>query len=332
MNEETIEEKCAVSDEVTAATSAIYQAEMRKLDAVADFEYDCSVHGKSNDKQMMYKLPPTLISRDGLRGYEFLVEFDKYTPCVGIYYGVKGLIYGGGNRIQKKIFDAEWLCVRYEICQILNNVFPNKDFTSRFLPTDNADADTYWPFWIRLNEDEDIIDVAVRSVRIIREVYQRFIDGETFEKRQLNISKAMTLTYFTNCSYYKLMTGLPSDEARCCFTQFIANAEKMGLLIRDGRYEKAWRINGLKDVEVAFLLASLWERMVSQKDSRPRIPWNKFFVVFLDANGEKYNDNLKKQYQNPTAPGTDGAVTASSRMTRQREATDLLDSIMERNI
>ena len=45
MNEETIEEKCAVSDEVTAATSAIYQAEMRKLDAVADFEYDCSVHG-----------------------------------------------------------------------------------------------------------------------------------------------------------------------------------------------------------------------------------------------------------------------------------------------
>ena len=46
-------------------------------------------NGNKAPHHMMYKLG-TLYSKDGCRGYEFLIEYDVYEPVVGIYYGCKG--------------------------------------------------------------------------------------------------------------------------------------------------------------------------------------------------------------------------------------------------
>ena len=45
----------------------------------------------------------------------------------------------------------------------LKNTFPGKFFTHRFKPTNNANNHTYWPFWITLHEDEDIVEGVALS-------------------------------------------------------------------------------------------------------------------------------------------------------------------------
>lgn len=72
---------------------------------------------------MMYKLG-TLYSKDGCRGYEFLIEYDVYEPVVGIYYGCKGLILDGNDEDGEKMFNEEWKDIRYYVTAVLENTFP----------------------------------------------------------------------------------------------------------------------------------------------------------------------------------------------------------------
>ena len=34
----------------------------------------------------------------------------------------------------------------------------------------------YWPFWITLHEDEDIVEVGARAVRLIRSIYEGYLE------------------------------------------------------------------------------------------------------------------------------------------------------------
>ena len=81
-----------------------YIARIEKMDDVEEFVRDDSYHNVKAIHHIMYKLKvgprgeTRLISADGNRGYEFLIEFDKKDPEYGIYYGCRGLILGGDQK------------------------------------------------------------------------------------------------------------------------------------------------------------------------------------------------------------------------------------------
>ena len=62
-------------EELNGIASEFYKKKMRLLDEVEDFKADASFHGNKAPHHMMYKLE-TLYSKDGCRGYEFLIEYD----------------------------------------------------------------------------------------------------------------------------------------------------------------------------------------------------------------------------------------------------------------
>lgn len=80
-----------------------------------------------------------------------------------------------------KMFNEEWKDIRYYVTAVLENTFPGKSFTHRFKPTNNANNHTYWPFWITLHEDEDIVEVGARAVRLIRSIYEGYLENEDVE-------------------------------------------------------------------------------------------------------------------------------------------------------
>lgn len=167
-------------EELNGIASEFYKKKMRLLDEVEDFKADASFHGNKAPHHMMYKLE-TLYSKDGCRGYEFLIEYDVYEPVVGIYYGCKGLILDENDKDGMAMFNEEWEDIRYYVTAVLENTFPGKFFTHRFKPTNNANNHTYWPFWITLHEDEDIVEVGARAVRLIRSVYEGYLENEDVE-------------------------------------------------------------------------------------------------------------------------------------------------------
>lgn len=159
-----------------------YKTEMEKLSDVEDFVNDNSFHNVSAKYHIMYKLKcgdngsTRIISKDGNRAYEFLVEFDTKDPEYGIYYGCRGLILGGNQEEEIIKFQKEWLMIRRELTKILNNTFVNKDFSRRFRMTNNVNNKTFWPFWIALYDDEDVTDVATTALRLMANVYRHAIN------------------------------------------------------------------------------------------------------------------------------------------------------------
>ena len=139
------------------------------------FNRDDTYNGIKADRHIMYKLPP-LHNEDGSIYYEFLIEFDKKDPSLGIYYGCKGLIKKGDNEEKIKEMDEEWEIIKKNVIERLNGLFPEKSFDNRFKDTDNANDNTYWPFWIPLYEDENIKEVAARVTIILRDEYKRFLE------------------------------------------------------------------------------------------------------------------------------------------------------------
>ena len=62
-----------------------------------------------------------------------------------------------------------------ELTEILNNTFPWKNYLKCYKPTDNIWEQRYWLFWVTLNDDEDIIDVAARAVKLMAKTFERCI-------------------------------------------------------------------------------------------------------------------------------------------------------------
>lgn len=299
-------------EKYTAEASAVYINKMHRLDKEVDFRRDDSFHGIEARRHIIYKLG-TLTSADGSLGYEFLIEYKITEPTVGIYYGCRGLIYDGDDEVGINRLDTEWSQLKDEVCRVLNNTFPDKDFQLRFKPTDNANDHTYWPFWITLNEDEDIVGVAGRATKLIRNIYRKELDLRDKDpvRTIADDLKHKTVTAFTWEAYKDSLVTLEriakSDpgnkyELKALFDRFLKGAVKQRILYEDHRYELAWIVGMNEDKHFAFLIAEFFKEALKkgylEDKERNNVYWKCFTNVVLNRMGEHFGNNLAKTYDN----------------------------------
>jgi transcriptional regulator with XRE-family HTH domain len=249
------------------------------------FRRDDRYHNKISGHHIVYKLivnPSALekedqtriLNKEKTRGYEFLIEFDVNKPSYGIYYGCRGLIFG--NQTQEiQNFQNEWeKTIRKKVVEVLNNTFPRKSFDELCLLTDNANNRTYWPFWIRLSEDEDIIKVAGLAVRLIYNVYKMYLEEPgSFDEKHTNKSSVEQkkrilppLTQYTVEAFDALFQEKMSKTKK--IIEIIlerAEAEDVRLILPNKLYEKAWNYNKdffNSDAEFAFFLLQIYSEIV----------------------------------------------------------------------
>lgn len=279
-------------DFYTEKANEFYLDKMEKLKKDEDFIeentfFKDGIREKSTH-HIMYKLP-TIYSTDGCRGYEFLIEYDFKKPSIGIYYGCKAFICEGNLEKQLDIIDNEWIKLEPIICQVLNNVFPDKDFTHRFKRTDNANNGNYWPFWITLYEDENIIEVAARAVKLIKNIYEYYLDpkkqgqivqlhktdkNSCVDKSEDNSSEKEkeTETAFTQQAFdtfkNRILDPYKDEEKDYCwkgFLNFLKGAEKLifkrePVLRIPKFYEKAWVVE-MDNNDFAYLISRVVEKL-----------------------------------------------------------------------
>lgn len=308
--------------ELSAEYREKYVRRMYKLRSLRKlFVEDCSYNGIHSDRHLMFKLicdeegRTELRSKDGNRAYEFLVEFDLEDFAYGIYYGCRGLIKGGDQEEQIARLQAEWdEVLRGEVCTVLNNTFVDKDFSGRFQKTDNANDRTYWPFWIALFEDEDVIEVAARAVQLMFRVYKRYlVDGIVPENKEAAPKVIEVRTRYTQAAFDATMATIDEEgkshrfnavEAKAILQRFLRNAARAGRYDREGlvvdtRYEKCWRFHRIGKVEAAFLLAELSKRMgvlKHQDKDQIKIPWA-YFSDYLLSENDTPLESIRRLYQ-----------------------------------
>lgn len=299
-------------EELTAEFSELYEAKMMELPQKQEgntnqpyLETEGSVPGLHLPNHMMYRIKP-LHSDNGHRLYEFLIEYNRKKPSEGIYYGCRGItIEGFDHDNEIKIFREEWEKMMGIVCTVLNNTFPEKDFSRRFKKPDNANTNTYWLFWISLQEDEDINEVGVVAIKKIRDVFEKYINNEiaqedlskTLPEKQLDIKTA-----FKENNYDDLLKAYENPEL---FKSFIMAAENKGWIKKDSLYEKAWRFIGggidefgkdrNQNIDFYCLMSQLKEKLKAKKKKVERdVPWAEIEGVFLDHNGIAFV-NLRRQ-------------------------------------
>ena len=245
-----------------------YENRIKQLDEDNSFIQDNSYNGVVASHHVMYKYKvgdngeTYIYSNDRCRAYEFLVEFDKDDPGYGIYYGCKGLIIGKDQESEIDVLLKEWNNLKDSICTILNNTFPGKDFFDRWQPTNNANNRTFWPFWIALQEGEDVVKVAGRATKLIGQVYKQFLkNGEIMPVERLKKNGGTLQTYYTNDAYELCLQKVKKvygDVATMVYERFIIRAEEVCVVVRDRWYERCWQFKGLKNNIVAFLFMLLF--------------------------------------------------------------------------
>ena len=253
-------------------------------------------------------------SKNGHRIYQFLIEYDIYNPSQGIYFGCKSLTKKGHhhhNECEKAL--CEWIQIREEMTKRLNNVFVDKDFSYRFRETDNASDNTFWPFWISLNEDESPMDVGVRALRIIARVYSDYANGRitNINSPDQSASKLLEVrTAFTNEAFERLMIKveesvknvsssdngkISGEEGRHLLQTFFTKAEATGLLEKSPNYEKAWRMQeNISDVEFKALMKALFAKIGELLVGKGiRVPWGDVTRVMMRNNETAYKEQVK---------------------------------------
>lgn len=280
-----------------------YKQEIHKMREHRDFKRDDTYHSNKSEDHIKYKYivndngDTELYSSDGNRAYEFLIEFDNKEPSYGIYYGCIGLVKGGDQHEQYAIFAREWEVLKDEITEVLNNTFHYKDFSKRFRMTNNTNDKTYWPFWIMLYDDEDVFDVAALAVKLIHNVYKRYLRGGQVLTGHTKEKKYETKTSFTQKDYDSVLKKIEKKEL---FVSFIKNAVACGYLERDERYDVCYRFVNVSNVIAAFILQELSAYLVvlksksanKEKDVKDTIPWKLYKPIFLTESSGSI-DSLK---------------------------------------
>lgn len=299
-----------------ARATVLYQEKMKQLASEEEL-LGTSVPNVPLPHHMAYKLEP-LYSKDGHRMYEFLIEYELARPEVGIYYGCRSITLAGYiHEKENEVCDQEWRTIQAELCTILNNTFPLKDFSDRCLLTNNGEDETYWPFWMRLNENEDIREVALRAIRIIRSVYERLINGEIFEEKPILRKKSTDRVQFTINDYNELIKQIKyaeggtaaekrqrTQEARKMFKLFIEEVCHQRLMTKNNSYECAWQFL-ITHVDAARMMLAWFQYMDEQLLFHPasttyelKVPWAQIARVFLNCDGLAFNSAYLRQYAN----------------------------------
>lgn len=286
-----------------------YEDRMKQLDAhEEDFVNENSFNGVSAGHHIMYKCYITkqketmLMSPDGQIGYEFLIEFDLKNPEYGIYYGCRGHIKEGNQKEGIERIKGYWEKIKGEVCAVLNNTFVDKDFSKRFQDTNNANNKTYWPFWIALGEDEDIIKVAARATKLIRNVYNKYImcmDGDERQLRSMDDVKKKPIlrTNYTKEAYKGIINQLKESaendskkkERVKIYELFIKRLQENCHISVDDRYEKCYKFRSLKKVEVHYLIEEFCNKLLFKDDAiSRRNPWRYFSPLFLSKDEKDF--------------------------------------------
>lgn len=270
---------------------------------------------------LTYRVGAPLESLDGERLYEFLIEYHKGKPSEGIYYGVRGFTKEGFDH-QKEIeehFMKDWAAVENEVVTALNNSFPGKDFSQRLRLTDNANDSTYWLRWITLNDDEDICEVAKRSVTIMRAIFVRYLrDPKNYQPYKKPKTHKSDPVAFSNANYEKLLEVMgatynsetPKEQAEAlknAFEDIMKRMVEKKWLSIDTTYEKAYRYaRKSKGAELATILnaifLNLYERGLYKKHHKNNpdsylVPWQYLERLFLSEDGIAFI-GLRQQYGN----------------------------------
>lgn len=277
---------------------------------------DCTLHGIYQKHHLMYKIEP-LEHPSGRARYEFLVEYDRMEPTVGIYFGCKCITLGeADHREIIEVYMKEWNEIRHHICTVLNNSFPTKEFRHRFRVTNNGENRTFWPSWIGLYDDEDM-DFALTVLRIFRKAYEQYFNGTLKECKHLapiayrHVEMAFTETAFMNLT--EAMGNAygqgNADAAKDMFNKFILNASGMGLFVPDPSYDYAWRYVGKPSVGLSgsniefstlmrILTKEIGERLgIKSSKENLKTPWGHIGKVFLDSHGIAYKNGTRAQWQ-----------------------------------
>lgn len=278
-----------------------------------------TLHGDPYEGYYVYTLDSFPIPGYPKGRYDFMIEFGMKHPSIGIYYGVRSVAEWGSDPLEAiRISDIQWEEVRLEVTEVLNATFPDLDFSLKFKLTDNADSLTYWPFWLSLESGEDIRDVAVRALMLIRNTYARHfnIRADSFPEILSQTREEDTRTRFTTVAYNKLQQRLAHNlkvevsSVRSLFDKFIEKAIEKGWVERDLRLEYAFRFNtfcGLSQTSgCAIMLTGLMEclntLMLRQHNSKAYVPWEAFSGILLNSEGhiitsEALKTKITKRYQ-----------------------------------
>lgn len=262
------------------------------------------LHGHPYDNYYVYKLPDITLADCNFH-YEFLLEYNLANPNVGIYFGCRCITdWGSDHKKAIRCSQKHYEKFKPEIIRTLNATFPNKDFTHRLKITDNANDFTYWPFWITLYEDEDIKQVGLRSLEIIRKIYDFYLTHEYTGSKKRRYNKrtkvCRPITRFTNDAFAFLLEKLDSNLE---FNILIEKALKIGCLVKDPILECGYRFNGFDRNEIdkntgpmgCCLLIDVMCDIMKIKD----IPWSAFSCVLLKDNGDAWTTtDIKNQKSN----------------------------------
>ena len=256
-----------------------------------------------------------VISADGHRRYELLIEYDIYHPSHGIYFGCRSKTLPGFDHKEETVKALEeWNKVLPLALRRLNNVFPEKDFSCRLRDTDNDNDRTFWPFWISLHEDESPHDIARVSLRILAAAYRDYIAGNainvTLPDRNAIVYPALR-TAFTREAYESFLKRLATNVAAVStlekrdtniqaavslFESLIRRLEERGVLTRNNAYEYAWSLSQeIPDVEFSALIKTFFEelRLRLRLNSPVKVPWKDLIRLIFRHDESPFKEQVK---------------------------------------
>lgn len=299
--------------EVTPATLELIQSIARGETVPPGL--DCTLRGVRQPNHLMYKIEP-LEHPSGRAAYEFLVEYDRMEPNVGIYLGCKCITAEDvDHREMIRLYVEEWERLRSHVCTVLNNSFPGKEFRHRFRITNNGENKTFWPSWIGLYDDEDM-EFALTVLRIIRKAYEQHFNGTLKECGHLppiayrHVAAAFTESAFSELSnaFSRLYGHANVAAAAGLFERFILTASGRGIFEADPSYDLAWRYTGDpalglggSNIEFSTLMYTLTRevgRRLGSDAGSVKTPWGQILKVFLDSDGVAYKAGTRTQWQN----------------------------------
>lgn len=234
-----------------------YVKKMKELEKVKYIKNENKVRDKVPENHIMYKMKfgkTTFLEKDG-RKYEFLIEFDQKDYSYGIYYGCKCILDESKDILEQIIIcEEEWRGLRKEVNSYLKLTF-DIDFKKRENVSNNANDNTYWPFWYRLGDDEDITVVAPLAIKIVSNVYRYVLiekqelvkpSVKTGAKRKIEIKSR-----YDEKSYDDLIKKQRPDIGK-----LLKELEKDQYIIKHPILERCWMINKDK-IDIGYFMYAM---------------------------------------------------------------------------
>ena len=188
-----------------------------------------------------------------------------------------------------------------ELTEILNNTFPWKDYLKCYKPTDNIWKNRYWLFWVALNDDEDIVKVAARAVKLMAKTYDRCmnVNHDKYKKpnAKKNDSKApmLQMTSFTIEAFKELEKKILKGTKGENINDFIMKLQACELIEDEERYECCYILTGEQDIAS---FAQKVESIIMEDFAMSRVPWGAIDRVFLPHTLNPSKDEFKSDYAN----------------------------------